>query len=66
MSAKRLSIVPPENAKTEAPRPRTGSSNHVEPNDSSIIVAIQDHDERELAQMGYKQVRNRSSSDLIN
>lgn len=57
MSAKDSSMVPSRNLKTEGQLARARSLNHVEPNDSSIIATIQDHDERELAQMGYKQVR---------
>lgn len=65
MSAKNSAMVPSGNFKTEGEPAGTGSSNQVEPNNSSIIATIQDHDERELAQLGYKQVRDCSSSCLI-
>lgn len=65
MSTKDSLIVLPGNSKTQGQLAGTVSSNHVDPNDSSLIATIQDHDERELAQMGYKQVCNISSSGLI-
>ena len=66
MSGKDLSIAATGNSKNEDQLTRAGPSNHVEPNDSSLIATIQDHDERELAQMGYKQVCHYSSSGSIN
>lgn len=66
MSAKGSSIVAPGNSKTEGQRAPSESSNHVEHHDSSLIATIQDHDERELAQLGYKQVCNNSPSGSIN
>jgi hypothetical protein len=57
MLTKDSSIVPSRMGKTKSQVAVTRSSNHVEPSDPSIFAAIQDPDERELAQMGYKQVR---------
>ena len=58
MSAKDSSMVPSRSSKTVSQLGTNGSSNHVEPSESSLIATIQNHDERELAQMGYKQVRD--------
>lgn len=58
MSAKDSSMVASRSLKTESQLGTNRASNHVEPSESSRIATIQNHDERELAQMGYKQVRD--------
>lgn len=58
MSHKDSSIVPSRMGTTKSQVAVTNSSNHAEPGVPSIFAAIEDPDERELAQMGYKQVRD--------
>jgi hypothetical protein len=48
-------MVPSRQLKPPTQLARTRSVNQVQPSDLSLIATIQDHDERELAQMGYKQ-----------
>lgn len=66
MTTKDSSAAPPSNPKIQRQPVGIRALNHVEPNNSSVIATIQDHDERELAQMGYKQVGDFGFSSLVN